>query len=378
MSICPRCLKAVTSAGIERGLIQGSNILNRRIPTRQLSLWSLFGSSTSNNTESPTPSPPSPSPPPPPPPPAAPQHRTQSDAAKDKLTEALKKAEEKRKADFAAAQKELELQYRAWGEADPVSEAVSPPFQDPLGHLTFEEQVAYLANPPDEYLRTLEERAKLREEFERELFMADPVHNWKWAYDVKPDLTGSTLPEWEPWNQDKMLEVMEKYRRYDERFQRKVQEIFESFGSAELIKRTEKQITFKIQKEIRANAAAAAMKQRPKGKKKKMKQAPPPVVVLEEPPLKVIERKVDRLLVKQRNEALNRLWHEHRADLVVFDDLNDEGLTVSEVRKKKVPEVLEQKKADEEKAKRAIKDWGALPSDIKVESVDWRAINGEM
>jgi hypothetical protein len=331
---------------------------------RQLSLWSVFGKSTSPPESTP---PPASSPSTAPTPLQSPS-LDQNPSAEDKLTESLKKAEERRRAQSLATQKETDHQLLAWGEWDPVSESTSPPFQDPLGHLTFAEQVAYLANPPDEYLRTLEGRAKLREEYERELFTADPINNWKLVYDVKPAWDGPALPEWKAWSQDKRLEIMEKYRRYDERFQRKVQEIFEFFTGDEHLKRMGRQTTFKIQKEIRA----ATAKKRSKGKQKE----PPPI--MEEPPLKVIERKVHRIVIKQRNDALNRLWYQHQLEVNIFDDLNEEGLTLTEARRKKLPEVLEQKRAEEEKQRKAMKDWGTLPSDVKAESIDWRTIHGEL
>lgn len=337
--------------------------------TRELSLWSIFQKPDPPKPESPTQPPASPSPPPTS---TSTSSSPQSLSPEHKLTESLRQAEENRQTTLRAAQKETDQQLLAWGETDPVSEAISPPFQDPLGHLTFPEQIAYLANPPDEYLRTLEDRAGVRESYEREIFLADPITHWKLAYDVKPDLGGSSLPSWKPWDQDKRLEMMERYRRYDERFQRKVQEIFEFFSSEDYVKRTARQVMYRIQKDIKQSAIAAA-KKKGKGSKKDVLAA----LVLEEPPFKVIERKVHRVAIKSRNDALNRLWFQHMQEVSVFDDLNEEGLTVSEARKRKLPEVIEQKKVEEEKQKKAIKEWGTLPTDVKVESIDWRAITGE-
>ena len=369
MNVCPKCIRTLASVHIRRNSLQEISGSNRRIGGRQISLWSIFSKSVFSQPESP------PSAPSPPPSPAslATANQPQPPSAERKLAKSLKKVEEKRQATIFATQKETEQQLVAWGESDPLSENVTPPFQDPLGHLTFIEQIAYLANPPDEYLRTLEERAKVRERYEKALFHADPITYWKLAYDVKPELSGNALPEWRPWSQEKRLEMMEKYRRYDERFQRKAQEIFEFFASEEYLKRTGRQVMYRIQKEIRQNAITVAKRKSKGGQKDK---SPQPIV--EEPPLRVIERKVHRMAIRQRNDALNRYWYQHIQEVSVFDDLDEEGLTPSEARKKKMPEVLEQKRAEEEKQRKAIKDWGTLSTDVKIESVDWRAIHSEI
>jgi hypothetical protein len=113
----------------------------------------------------------------------------------------------------ATGKKREEEVLAEWNELQPVYNSYIPrPFKDPLGHLTFEEQVAYLANPSDEYLQTLEDRARVREMYEKTVFLADPLTQWKLAYNLKPRFEMLTLPEWKPWNMERKVQVMEKYR----------------------------------------------------------------------------------------------------------------------------------------------------------------------
>lgn len=241
--------------------------------------------------------------------------------------------------------------------------------------MSLSDQKSYLANPPNEYIETLEERARVRETYEKELFLADPLTHWKFAYAQKPDFSTDILPTWQRWSPEKRLEVMEKYRRYDERFQSKMQAIYMSFDSPGNWEKAKASVILKIQRD------SMASKQRKKSKPVKGKKVDVKGDVAEEvvevPPLTVVERRAFRSVVRQRNEALNRLWHVHLAEVSAFEDLTQDGMTLTEDRRRKVPVVREQRNQENERIKKALKDWTTMPNESKAETVNWKAIYAE-
>lgn len=349
--LCLRCLRTLQVVGRmpkgpQSGPLARLVTTSRGIRTRHLSLWSFFkGGSLNESTND------------------------SSKQPEKTLTEAFQKAEAKRLAEQETANKLIARQLESWGESRPIDESTVLPFRDPLGHLTFQEQKAYLANPPSEYLETLEDRAKRRELFERELFYSDPIKNWRLCYAQKPDFSGDTLPQWKPWSEQWRLDVMEKYRRYDERLQRKIQEIYEKCDSAPVRERTKKTVALRIRKEAKTKAIAA---------RKSKKEAKREANAMEEPPPAVLEMKALRKTVEARNDALNQLWARHIIEVMVFESISEDGLMVSEAWKKKAFEIGERKKVEEAKRKVALEEWSNMATDSKATKIDWDAIHGEI
>jgi hypothetical protein len=287
-----------------------------------------------------------------------------------KLQQALEKVVEKRLTMTLSQQKQLEQQLLAWGESDIPSLQTSLPFQNPLGHLSPSEQKSYLANPPNEYIETLEERARVRETYEKEMFLADPLTHWRFAYSTKPDFSSDELPVWQRWSHEKRLEVMEKYRRYDERFQNKIYQIYTNLDTPHHREKVKVGVMTRIQRDaIGARQKKARITS--KGKKAAV------VDEIEEPPLRVVERRAFRAIVKQRNEELNRLWHLHLAEVSVFEDLTQDGLTLTEDRKKKVPIVKDLRNKENQRIQKALEDWSTMTIENKAEAVNWGAIYTE-
>ena len=202
------------------------------------------------------------------------------------------------------------------------------------------------------------------------MFNADPITHWRLAYSTKPDFAADELPLWKKWSPEKRLEVMEKYRRYDERFQHKVHLIYKNYETPYIWEKAKASVLLKVQRDCMAARQKNKVKH-VKGKKELVEE------VVEEPPLRIIERRVFRTVVRQRNDALNRLWHLHLAEVSVFEDLTKEGVTLSEERRRKVPVVREQRNQENEKIKKALRDWNTMPNENKAETVNWGAIHSE-
>ena len=163
---CFRCLQRLDSSNkglvlpFNRRILELANS-SQGIQSRQMSwLPNVFGSkppTPSTSTDEPA-KPPSQRP------------------AEKVLKEALQESIDKRRAEEAAGREKIRKELIAWGESNPIDISSPKSFHDPLGHLTFPEQVQYLANPPPAYLKTLEERAAKREEFEQIIYLADPIN----------------------------------------------------------------------------------------------------------------------------------------------------------------------------------------------------------
>jgi hypothetical protein len=290
-------------------------------------------------------------------------------AAEEISMKQAQEAEEKRLAQ-TAANKVIAQQLIAWGETDPISELPEPPFQDPLGHLTFEEQKQYFTNPPETYLKTLEDRQRARELHEQQLFLIDPMNNWRFCYSTKPDFTQSMLPRWVPWKKERRVQVMEKYRRYDERFQRQIQEIYEKYDSPSWRDNMRTLLSSRWTKHVQRNAIRAARSSKNQGKQVVVQEA-------EEVPLSVVEVRVHRYIINSRNRALNRLWNRYIWDVAVFEDISEDGVVASDERRKKFYEIREKRRTDEQRQSEIFKEWSTLPVNSRVERVDWSAISTE-
>src|SRR5438270_8593612 len=213
--ICAQCLQTLSGTASSPRLLNSNAILQLgrayETQSRQMSwLGNLFSPTSPPSTSERHPEPPKP-----PSSPSEPSPSTNKSTPELKLKQALEKASEKRNIIALNQQKQLENQLLAWGESDIPSSLTALPFQNPLGHLPLLEQKSYFANPPNAYVETLEERARVRESYEKEMFNADPITHWRLAYSTKPDFAAGELPLWKKWSLEKRLEVMEKCRRYD-------------------------------------------------------------------------------------------------------------------------------------------------------------------
>jgi len=293
-----------------------------------------------------------------------------------KLQRALEKAAEKRNALTLSQQKALEQELLQWGESTIPSSQTEIPFQNPLDHLPLSEQKNYLANPPNEYIATLEERARLRETWEKDMFLADPLTYWKFAYATKPDFSAEELPPWQSWSPEKRLDVMEKYRRYDERFLNRVQRIYTAHDSPAHWETVKAEIIHRVQREVRAEREKALAAQKKKTKTitgKKIDAVEEPVEV----PPRVLERRAFRTIVGQRNNALNTVWYTHLAEVRAFEDFTEDGRTLNEDRKRKRNMVKAQRIQESKRIKNALASWDKMTPEGKAEKVDWGAINAE-
>ena len=363
--LCSRCLQSLNSSN--KRLISPLNgttfelaVKGRGSPTRQMSwLPRVFGSkpsTPSTSTEQPgTPVPRS----------SPPQRR-----AEQVLTKALQESVDKRRSEEAAGREKIKQQLIAWGESDPIDISSPKSFQDPLGHLTFPEQLQYLANPPPAYLQTLEERAAKREEFEQTLYLADPINYWHLCFETKPDFGGDTVPAWKPWTSDHRMNVMEKFRRYDERYQRTIQRIYEKFDRPEYRSELRKGIFRRMRKTNQRNQIAAA-------KKNKTTEEQEAILKIEDPPLSVVDVKTYRLAISFRNSALKKAQSKFIDELVIFDDISEKGVTATEERERAQEKIALEKREEEKKQKEALEEWTNMPSEVKVESVNWGAIHSE-
>jgi hypothetical protein len=288
------------------------------------------------------------------------------------LTAALQEAQELREKEKESEIKRIQEQLIAYGESQPIDESTPASFQDPLGHLTFDEQAQYLANPPPEYLDDLLERAQKREDFDKTMFTADPVNQWHLCYPIKPDFGKDDLPPWIPWDEDKRVEVMEKFRRYDERYQQRIQNIFQHFDSGEARNDLKKAVTLRIRKDIQREAIAAAKKAK-KNKREDITSSNG----IDDPPLAVLEVKIYREIIRMRNNALRKAQAKFIDELIVFEDINVQGVLASVEKQMTLSRIMLERKKEIVRQKEALSEWFNMSSDQKAESVDWSAINNE-
>lgn len=363
LSVCGRCARTLQSSSRGDKLLRSSVSFHRsqdtrRISARQISLWSKWfpsktedASSTSTTTTEAKQSP------------------------EDALAEALQKAADERAAEIAAADKLIEEQLRAWGETDTNILDPPPPFQDPLGHLTFEQQKEYFANPPQEYLESLKARAVARENYEMILFQADPWTHWRLAgYKRKPDFSRTFLPRWRRWRRDQLDTAMEKFKRYDERFQRRVQSKYEKFDGEEYRTRVRNDMIASFAAATRAAKKAEKRTKKKKGKTGSADAKKEDDEVESGPPLAVIEHKVYRKVLRDRNMTLTTVWQSHLHELQKFENISEDGDTVSLIAMKQ----LGHKENKERNAKEVFGEWKNKPAEEKVQSVDWATIHKEL
>jgi hypothetical protein len=287
------------------------------------------------------------------------------------LTAALQDAVEIRRKEKEAESNKIEQQLKAYGESEPINESTPESFRDPLGHLTFEEQVQYLARPPPEYLEDLLERARRREDFDQTIYTADPVNHWHLCYSSKPDFGKESLPPWIPWNPERRLEVMEKFRRYDERFQLRLQNIYRSYDSEEFRSNLKRTILIRLRKEIQREKVASAKRAKRSGKDALISSN------IEDLPLAVLEVKVYREMIKMRNTALKKAQAKFMAELTVFEDISEDGVLASVEKQMNMSKMSTERKREIMKHKEALQEWSSLSTDIKAESVNWGAIYNE-
>jgi hypothetical protein len=291
--------------------------------------------------------------------------------AEQVLTKALEESINKRRSEESAGREKIQRQLIAWGESDPIDISSPKSFHDPLGHMTFHEQLQYLANPPPAYLETLEERAAKREEFEQAIYLADPINYWHLCFDTKPDFGGDTIPAWKPWTSDRRINIMEKFRRYDERYQRKIQRIYEKFDRPEYRSELRKGIFRRMRKINQRNQIAGA-------KKNKTEEEKEAILKIEDPPLSVVDVKTYRLAISLRNSALKKAQARFIDELVIFDDISEKGVTATEEGERAREKIALEKREEEKKQKEALEEWTNTPSAAKVESINWGAIHSEL
>lgn len=303
-----------------------------------------------------------------------------SPTAEEKLAKDLLDQAERTRQYEIVVMKKVEEHLIQWGESDPIDvSVVTGTFQDPLGHLTFQEQKAYLANPPSEYLTTLENRAIARELCEKEIYLADPLNNWRLCYDERPYFGADVLPPWKEWDQEKRMSVMEKYRRYDERLQRNIQQTFETFDSKSWHQKRRKEMIIEIEKFLNQkrnwlNSSAKIQRKRPK-------PASPyfvPDAVVNAPPACVIDVKVWRKAIAERNERLHSVLAEHVKEVSLFEDISEDGVLASAVREQALRKALREEEENEMKQSELLEEWGEMSNAAKVEKVNWGAIHSEM
>jgi hypothetical protein len=225
------------------------------------------------------------------------------------------------------------------------------------------------------------------------MYLADPLANWRLCYPTRPDFGGTEIPRWQAWSEDKRMMVMEKYRRYDERFQEQIKACFARFDHPHYIADLRREVGGRIREEVlqqyKKRVAASAAEAKKGGAKKKgkwVKEANDGVTtesmenedILDDPSFVVVDRKSRRALIKSRNDKLNELWFNHIKAVSIFEDLTPEGLTISEDKKKKHTTSWEMRKAAEEEHRKMMKVWTTMGPDAKVETVDWKAIHSEL
>lgn len=277
---------------------------------------------------------------------------------------------------------ELKRQLEDWNETDPIDLSAPPNLQDPLGHLTDAEQIAYLNDPPVEYLDALERRAADREEYEKLLYLSSPVQNWRLAYSVEPTYDEDGIKPWVPWTPEKRMTVMEKLRRYDERFQARYRAIYRHFDGK--VARQAAQIRLLAKMEKQKSKSQRELPFMPTGKTRRVRQLQyeehaqrvkaerVEARVKEMPPQGVFEVMIRRDVIRSRNTALLEGQATAFEELLRFADISEGGVVVNMqaglVRRKKEAEREERMKKDE------WREWRKMSDEAKAEMVDWGAI----
>jgi hypothetical protein len=169
---------------------------------------------------------------------------------------------------------------------------------------------------------------------------------------------------------------MEKFKRYDIRFQTRVQKFYEKFDAEDY--RT------KVRNNLIHGHAKAAKKAEKRLKKKKSGKVGSTAVKQEEdeedeeleggPPKAVIEHKVYRRVLTDRNNALKFVWLSHMRELQRFEDISEDGELASHIATKEPQD----KKAKERSKEEAFGDWTHKPAEEKIKSVNWATIHKEL
>ena len=250
-------------------------------------------------------------------------------------------------------------QLEEWHETEPIDLAPPEGFQDPLGHLSDNDQIAYLHSPPPEYLETLERRTTEREDYEKHLYLSNPVQYWPLACSTKPDYSDETIKPWVPWSQEKRKEVMEKFRRYDQRIQARYRTIYKHFDGQVARQAARKRLLAKIQSNVHSTAKTKKEKNRATAKLT--------------PPKEVFEVMIRRDVIRSRNNALLEAQKTAFEELTRFVDITEQGEILSMQTKWKRQLVREARLNKED-----YKVWSSMGPRRKAESVDWTAIHGEV
>ena len=258
-----------------------------------------------------------------------------------------------------ALTKAVQKQLDEWHETDPINLAPPEGFQDPLGHLSDDDQISYLQNPPPEYFETLGRRASEREEYEKNLYLSNPVQYWPLAYSAEPDYSTETIKPWVPWSKKKRSEVMEKFHRYDKRIQARYRTIYKHFDGQVARQAAKKRLLAKLQSNIRSSAKTK------KEKNRAMAKLPPPK--------EVFQVMIRRDVIRSRNNALLEAQKTAFEELTRFVDITEEGeiLTVQAKWKR-------QKEKEARVNKEEYKLWSNMGQRRKADSVDWSAIHSEI
>jgi hypothetical protein len=293
------------------------------------------------------------------------------------LAESLQETSDNRQS--IGERKHNEERLVAWGESDAIDESTSPPFVDPLGHLTFSQQSEYFASLPDTYVETLETRARARESIEKDMFTADPLTYWPLCYSTRPSFSNDRFPQWQEWSSERRTEVMQKYRRYDEYFQGRVKQIFDYYDSDLYRSRLTRKFEIRIREEIEQQSIKARKAVKAAAKKGKASSTSTDEVgTSEAPPLDIVEQRVLRIAIKARNQSLNELWRSHISELSKFEDITEDGVTSAESRRRYRSSVFEAKRAEEANRRKVSQEAIKSRGDAHVEIVDWKAIQSEI
>jgi predicted enzyme involved in methoxymalonyl-ACP biosynthesis len=111
---------------------------------------------------------------------------------------------------------------------------------------------------------------------------------------------------------------------------------------------------------------------------KKNKTAEEPAILkIDDPPLSVVDVKAYRLAVSIRNSALKKAQSKFINELVIFDDISENGVTATEERERAQEKIALEKREEEKKLKEALEEWTNTASAIKIESINWGAIHRE-
>ena len=209
--------------------------------------------------------------------------------------------------------------------------------------------------------------------------MADPLNNWRLCYDEKPYFGGERLPPWKEWDQEKRLAVMEKYRRYDERLQRQIQHTFETFDSKSWHLKRRTEMIIEIEKFL--NQKRKWLNASTKMQRKKPKPTSPyfvPDSAVNAPPACVIDVKVWRKAISERNAVLKSLLTEHVKEVSVFEDISEDGVLASAVREQALRKALKKADGSYKKQFELLEEWREMSAEARVEKVNWAAIHSEI